>query len=129
MATRFSARFRQMPDVILTNYHKLSGWAATLAPVVKTVIFDECQELRTGHASQKYSAAEHIAHRAKFRAGLSATPIYNQGSEIWFVMNAIRPHALGTREEFIREWCKSSFSANRPSRTRKRSAPTCATAA
>jgi SNF2 family DNA or RNA helicase len=99
-----------VPDVILMNYHKLSGWAATLAPVVKTVIFDECQELRTGHKSQKYAAAEHIAHRARFRAGLSATPIYNQGSEIWNVMNAIRPHALGTRDEFIHEWCKSSFS-------------------
>jgi len=102
------------PDVIITNYHKLSGWAETLAPIVKSIVFDECQELRTGHSSQKYAAAEHIAHRCQFRAGLSATPIYNQGSEIWNVMNAIRPHALGSRSEFVREWCHDS-SGDRPS--------------
>lgn len=104
----------QVPDVILMNYHKLSGWAATLAPIVKSVVFDECQELRTGEKSMKYSAAFHIAEKATFRLGLSATPIYNQGSEIWNVMNAIRPWALGTQSEFTREWCGEGL-GQRPS--------------
>jgi superfamily II DNA or RNA helicase len=101
--------FGRFPDVLLINYHKLNGWAETLAPLVKTVIFDECQELR--HAKHqnkptaKYTAAQHIANAASFRLGLSATPIYNYGGEIFNVLDVISPGALGLFEEFRREWC------------------------
>lgn len=93
------------PDVIITNYHKLSGWAETLAPLVRSVVFDECQELRTGNSSAKGAAAKHIASKAAFRMGLSATPFYNYGGELWNVMEVLKPGALGTEEEFTREWC------------------------
>lgn len=94
----------KLPDVIISNYHKLPGWATTLEGVVKSVVFDECQELRHS-GTQKYEAAELISHAADFRLGLSATPIYNYGGEIWNVCNIITPDALGNWEEFSREWC------------------------
>lgn len=98
------------PDVIITNYHKLAGWADTLVPskgkpLVRSVVFDECQELRTGASSNKGAAAKHVADKIGFRMGLSATPIYNYGGEIHNVLQCIRPGALGTGEEFQREWC------------------------
>jgi len=96
--------FSSFPDVIITNYHKLSGWAGTLAGVVKSVVFDECQELRRG-ASDKYKAAARIANAADVRIGLSATPIYNFGGEFYNVIECIRPAALGSRAEFAHEWC------------------------
>ena len=37
--------------------------------------------------------------------GLSGTPIYNRGGEIWAVMNIIEYHSLGDWESFTREWC------------------------
>jgi SNF2 family DNA or RNA helicase len=40
-----------------------------------------------------------------FRLGLSATPIYNYGGEIHNVFETLKPGALGTAEEFHREWC------------------------
>lgn len=92
------------PDVLITNYHKLSGWAEALAGVVKSVAFDEVQELRRTE-SLKYEAAEHIATQAHFRIGASATPIYNRGGEFYSVLSILRPDAIGTREEFLREWC------------------------
>lgn len=92
------------PDVIISNYHKLNGWAPALAGVVKTVIFDECQELRRD-GSLKYDAAETIAHAAERRMGLSATPVYNYGGEIYNVLSVIAPGALGTKSEFQTEWC------------------------
>ena len=92
------------PDVIIMNYHKLAGWADHLQGVVRTVIYDECQELRRGE-SKKYDAAVHVSSGARLRIGLSATPIYNYGGEIFNVLSAIAPAALGTRQEFIREWC------------------------
>jgi len=37
--------------------------------------------------------------------GLSGTPIYNRGAEIWNVMNILDFHCLGDWESFTREWC------------------------
>src|SRR5271157_4628741 len=97
-------RNNEMPDVLIMNYHKLPGWAGTLEGIVKSVVFDECQELR--HAgTQKYEAAKLISDSVEYRLGLSATPIYNYGGEIWNVCNVISPEALGTWDEFRREWC------------------------
>jgi len=95
----------KLPDVIISNYHKLAGWGETLEPIVKSIVFDECQELRH-RGTQKYEAAEMIAHSCDFRLGLSATPIYNYGGEIFNVCNVLCPDALGTWEEFSREWCE-----------------------
>lgn len=93
-----------LPDVIITNYHKLSGWAETLAPIVRSIVFDEGQELRR-RDSNKFAAATHIAHRCTYRLACTATPIYNYGDEIFNVIDAVRPGALGSRSEFLEEWC------------------------
>lgn len=93
------------PDVIISSYHKLNGWAETLAPLIRSVVFDEVQELRTGSSSKKGVAAYRLSEAVKFRAGLSATPINNYGSEFWEVMHALRPNEMGTRDEFVTEWC------------------------
>jgi len=97
----FDDRF---PDVVICNYHKLAGWAETLAGKIKGIVFDECQELRRSE-SAKYAAAEHLTLHGEYALGLSATPIYNYGDEMFNVLNALRRDALGTRDEFIREWC------------------------
>jgi len=92
------------PDVIISTYAKLSGWAETLAAFIKYVIYDEAQELRTGTASNKGAAARAISTRAEYRLGLTGTPIYNQGDEMFNVMDCIRPGALGEQHEFSQEW-------------------------
>jgi SNF2 family DNA or RNA helicase len=96
----------RLPDVIVTSYHKLRGWAETLAGVARLVVFDECQQLRNPD-SNIYAAAKLVADKARRRLGLSATPIYNYGSEFFWVVDALRPGALGQRDEFVREWCTS----------------------
>jgi SNF2 family DNA or RNA helicase len=94
----------ELPDVIITNYHKLAGWQEVLPSIVKSIVFDEAQELRH-RGSAKYQAAARIARAAHFRTGLSATPIYNFGGEIYNVLDVLRPGCLGNHEEFLREWC------------------------
>lgn len=98
-----------MPDVLIINYHKLHGWAETLSGFLKSIIFDEIQELRRA-TSAKYAAAEHIAKAAQYRLGLSATPIFNYGGEFFNVIDILQPGALGAPEEFHREWCSWGFS-------------------
>lgn len=94
-------------DLIVMNYAKLAKWQHHLKGVVRTVIFDEVQELRR-QDSERYKAAATIAGAATYRVGLSGTPIYNYGGEIYNVMDVLRPGALGDRYEFAREWCHTS---------------------
>lgn len=98
-------------DVIIISYSKLAGWGDHLAGAVRTVIFDEVQELRR-RESLKYIAAQQIAGRADWRIGLSATPVYNYGGEIHSIMQVLAPDALGTRQEFMREWGGSEMSGD-----------------
>jgi SNF2 family DNA or RNA helicase len=109
----YHRRSPRMPDVIICTYSKLAGWAETLRELVKGVVFDECQELRTGarngagESIAKYAGALEVTRDAVMRLGLSATPIYNYGIELWNVMNVLAPDALGTKGEFTREWCEN----------------------
>jgi SNF2 family DNA or RNA helicase len=97
------------PDVLITGYGKLRGWGDHLAGRIRTVIFDEAQELRRAD-SQKYVAAAQIADGARYRLGLTATPVYNYGGEIHNILQVIAPDVLGDREEFGREWCVAGWS-------------------
>lgn len=92
------------PDILIITYHKLHAWANIIANYVRSVVFDEAQELRRTE-SAKYEAAKRLAERSRWRLGLSATPIMNYGGEIWNVMDVLAPGLLGTWEEFKREWC------------------------
>lgn len=91
-------------DVHLVTYSKLASRWGDLAKVCRSVIFDEIQELRRPE-SDKYQAASSLCAAVNLRCGLSATPVVNYGDEIWNVLNLLAPDALGTRAEFVREWC------------------------
>lgn len=97
------------PDVIITSYSKLSGWADELGGMARTLVLDEAQEVRhadsNGNPTAKYAAASYIAQHTPRRIGLTATPIFNYGGELFNVMEVLSPGSLGTREEFTREWC------------------------
>jgi SNF2 family DNA or RNA helicase len=92
----------------IISFTKLSKWAEKFVFELKPklVVFDEIQELRRTE-SDKYRAALHLAHNTEKIIGLSATPIYNYGDEFFNIMNIIRKGCLGSREEFIREWCNA----------------------
>jgi SNF2 family DNA or RNA helicase len=93
-------------DVYIFKYGCLAGWIDMFGTIlnVKSVVFDECQELRRCE-SQRYEAAKRLSESAQRVCGLSATPIFGYGEEIWNILNCINPYCLGTKEEFQREWC------------------------
>lgn len=92
-------------DVYIIHYLLLRGWKQVLPQMgFRTVIFDEMQELRHG-GTEKYSAASLLAESCERVIGLSGTPIYNRGAEIWNVVNILDFHCLGDWESFTREWC------------------------
>lgn len=92
-------------DIYIIHYLLLRGWKQALPQMgFRAVIFDEIQELRHG-GTEKYSAASLLAEECERVIGLSGTPIYNKGSEIWNVVNILDFHCLGDWESFTRAWC------------------------
>lgn len=97
------------PDVVITNWYKIVGWAEQLVKEgrYRTLILDECHELRH-FDTERYRAVSSVRGSVDRACGLSASPIFGYGGELWSVMNVIAPDALGARHEFIREWCGGS---------------------
>ena len=97
----------ELPEaqIYIVHYLLLRGWKNALPRYdFACVIFDEIQELRHS-GTEKYSAASLLAEKCSRVMGLSGTPIYNRGGEIWNVINILDFHALGDWESFTREWC------------------------
>ena len=96
-----------VPDahIILTHYGLLSHWRERFeAAGIRAVVFDEVQDLRH-RETDKYNAASVVASSARYVWGLSGTPIYNYGDEMWAIMNILDFQSIGPRDDFIREWC------------------------
>ena len=104
-----------LPDVTVMSYSKLTtrtglrNWAEKLnaESMARTVIFDEGQELRNND-SDRYRAARRLREAASYCMLTTATPVYNHGAEIHNVVEIVQPGSLGTRVEFLREWCGRS---------------------
>lgn len=106
-------KVRNLPaaDIYVFRYSNIAAWsdaAETLG--IRTVIFDEIQELRHGRSTDKGRGADAFCRAAPHRLGLTATPIYNYGSEMFSVVEFIAPGALGTWDEFVVNWCTSNGS-------------------
>lgn len=102
------ARTLPSADVYLFRYSNIAAWADYAETLgCKTVIFDEIQELRHGQTTEKGRGAAAFRDAAQNVMGLTATPIYNYGSEIWNVVEFVAPGALGTWDEFVVNWCTS----------------------
>jgi hypothetical protein len=91
-------------DFYLIHYLLLHHWKEVLNDMeFGAIVFDEIHELRRTE-SKKYSAASLIAESTQKVAGLSGTPFYNYGAEIFSVINIIERNALGDYGSFTREW-------------------------
>lgn len=91
-------------DVYIFKYSQLAGWVNFFREqFFKFVVYDEVQELRR-HTSEKYQGGCQLSASCDYALGLSATPIYNYGDEIFNVLDMLNPGCLGEREDFLREW-------------------------
>ncbi|MCG8621226.1 MAG: DEAD/DEAH box helicase, partial [Proteobacteria bacterium] len=94
-------------DFYIINYELLYKRQADIAGLnIRTVICDEVHNLRSVR-TKKYSALRRLATLPSVtrRLGLSGTPIYNRGSEIWPIADILKPGMLGSFEEFCEYFC------------------------
>jgi hypothetical protein len=93
-------------DVYIFKYSNAFGWVDIAETGrFRSIIFDEVQEIRHGINTMKGGAAKVFANNAVLRIGLSATPIFGYGGEMFNICDIIEPGLLGTKDEFVREWC------------------------
>ena len=92
-------------DVYIFRISQVAGWVDIFQTgFFKAAVFDEPQSLRTGTGTAKGAGARVLAQEAVYRLGLTATPVYKYGTEMWNVMQFIDDLVLGSDEEFHREW-------------------------
>jgi len=94
-------------DFYLINYELLYKREIDLSKLkIRTLVCDEVQHLRS-KTTKKYRAVKHLAgmKSVKYRVGLSGTPIYNHGSEIWPIVDILNPGLLGNFKEFCEYFC------------------------
>ncbi|HBI00981.1 MAG TPA: hypothetical protein DDY18_05090 [Flavobacterium sp.] len=94
-------------DVLITSYNRLAPWQDIIVSEqykFKTAIFDEVHELRHIHTGKR-QIAKILSDRVGNCLGLSGTPIFNYGEEIWSVLDAIKSESLGSLDDFNGEWC------------------------
>jgi len=97
-------------DVRIIGYRQLAGWVDAISTLgTGLVIFEEVHHLRHGPDTAQGGAAKKLAAAARMRLGLSATPIFNMGDEIWEIMRYLRPEVLGDRADFLREYCAGTL--------------------
>jgi len=94
-------------DFYIINYELLHKRLLDLSKLnIRTLVCDEVQHLRS-KTTQKYAAVKKLAamKSINYRVGLSGTPIYNHGSEIWPIVDILKPGLLGNFKEFCEYFC------------------------
>ena len=94
-------------DFYIINYELLHKRLDDLIKLnIRSVVCDEVQHLRS-KTTQKYAAVKKLAamNSVNYRVGLSGTPIYNRGSEIWPIVDILKPGLSGSFKEFCEYFC------------------------
>ncbi|ERJ38621.1 SWI/SNF family helicase [Burkholderia sp. AU4i] len=92
-------------DVYIFRISQILGWTDIFATdFFRAMVIDEPQSLRTGTGTAKGGAAKVLYEHTLYHLGLTATPIYNYGVEMWNVMQFIDDTVLGSYADFCREW-------------------------
>jgi len=104
-----TGKSKELPktDIYIINYELLLKRSEDLEQVgIHTIVCDEVHNLRS-KTTQKYKAVKKLAAlpSVHYRIGLSGTPIYNRGSEIWPIIDILKPGLLGSFKEFCEYFC------------------------
>ena len=104
-----TGKSKELPktDIYIINYELLLKRSDDLEQLgIRTIVCDEVHNLRS-KTTQKYKAVKKLAalSTVHYRIGLSGTPIYNRGSEIWPIIDILKPGLLGSFKEFCEYFC------------------------
>jgi SNF2 family DNA or RNA helicase len=89
--------------ILVINYDIVYAWLDILKGV-KTIAFDECDAL-INERSKRSQVCKELAHAAKYRMALSATPMSNRTKELWNIVDTISPNRFGKFFGYALQYC------------------------
>lgn len=119
--TRFHGTARELAGVeqgfVLTTYGTMQRDAARLAEVPwDLVVADEAQHIKNSRTSTA-RALRTIPSRA--RVALTGTPVENNLTELWAILDWATPGLLGSRNAFRKVWAGPIESGREPTKARQ----------
>lgn len=96
----------QRHPILIINYDILSYWVDWLRDLDPSVIiFDEVHYIKN-RSSGRCKASKKLAKGIKHVIGISGTPLTNRPSELWAILNIIRPDLYKSFWSFAQAYCK-----------------------
>lgn len=93
-------------EIYVINYEILPYWVRYFQTIgINTVIIDECQNL-INRATKRTKAVKKLAANVEHVIALSATPLMNRPSELWPILNILRPDIWPSFSTFAWEYCE-----------------------
>ena len=95
-------------DFYITTYDKMKKMPASYtdpALGIKTVVGDEIHHIRNIDTDRRHSFKK-IAQELPYSLGLTGSPVFNSGSDLYSIVDALNPDALGKHRDFTSEWCE-----------------------
>ena len=96
-------------DYIILNYRIFKYHLKELLRIKpKVFIIDECHMLNN-KKSEIYSKAKELSNIIPYKIGLTGTPIVNDITELWNILQIIKPNIWPDFWNFIYEYCKVEY--------------------
>ncbi len=94
-------------DYVIVNYEFLRKHGHRFTNRFKVAFFDEAHRLKNPKALLVKAIQEHInPHKSYF---ISGTPIMNRPSELWVILNMIKPDVYNDYWMFVKYFCEKRF--------------------
>lgn len=87
------------------------GFDITKLDFIKTVILDECQQIKNPDSSRTQQVRRIV--KDKKVIGLSGTPWKNRGSEYFSILNMVHPTKFSSYAQFVHNWVDIYFDGNK----------------
>jgi len=90
--------------IVITTYQTLRDYRFSFAGCSwSVVVFDEAQYIKNPNALQTVAAK---SLKGFFRVALTGTPVENHLGDLWCLMDAVEPGALGSFTDFRNQWIR-----------------------
>lgn len=96
-------------EIYVINYDIIAYWVPYFRSLgIQTLVLDECQNL-INRTAKRTKAVRRLASNVEHVIALSATPLMNRPSELWVILNILRPDLFPSFSTYAWEYCEPYY--------------------
>jgi SNF2 family DNA or RNA helicase len=102
-------------DFFITTYDKMKKMPATYTDPklgIRTLVGDEIHHIRNSDTERR-KCFKQISVAMLYTLGLTGSPVFNTGNDLYSIVDALNPDVLGDERNFVLEWCEYSFTTKK----------------